>query len=271
MASTTKPSHLAPSELGNKAQCVTLHLEEPLPITNLHYSSWDDVYAREIANHQADPSDEGTIWFDDSGAEEKVTEFLESLELGAPDDGDAVDNPALRIADIGTGNGHLLFALRDEGWKAQLVGLDYSPASVELCRRIAAERSAGDAGEDTAPVDFHVFDILQGVPGAWASPAFDAVLDKGTFDAISLSDAAVAADGRRGCEVYAEKAAALLKPGSGYLVVTSCNWTADELTRWFDIPALTRFRTIAFPSFQFGGVEGQTVSAVCFRRRCDDE
>ena len=53
-------------------------------------------------------------------------------------------------------------------------------------------------------------------------------LDKGTYDAISLSPSE--AGRKRVC--YIESVAALLSAG-GLLVITSCNWTAEELKAQF--------------------------------------
>jgi len=146
-------------------------------------------------------------------------------------------NPAIRILDLGTGNGHLLFSLRDEGWQAELVGVDYSAGSVALARQIAAAYRDEDGEEYTArgsdgvpPLTFEEYDIIHGVPGGWLQDGFDVVLDKGTFDAISLSSETHPETGARVFESYASKAAALVKQG-GYMLVTSCNWTETELRR----------------------------------------
>lgn len=109
------------------------------------------------------------------------------------------------------------------------VGIDYSNKGVELARRIAAERGLQEK------VRFHVADVItddlksaEWVPReAGAVVGFDVCLDKGTFDAISLSDE-VLADGRRIYQGYAEKVVTVMKKG-GLLVVTSCNWTEEEL------------------------------------------
>lgn len=204
------------------------------------------------------------MWFDECGAEDRMISFLNDLEsqdFGMEHQLEA-GNASLRIADVGTGNGHLLFALREEGWLAEMVGLDYSETSIGLCRRIAAQR---DAAAEQA-IRFELFDFLKGTPGPWAQPLFDLVLDKGTFDAISLDDSIDPQTGLRGCELYARNAAQLMQPGRSLLVVTSCNWTAQELQSWFAIDQFEVFDTIAFPSFEFGGRKGQAVSAVCFRR-----
>lgn len=168
-----------------------------------------------------------------------------------------------------------------------MVGLDYSTTSVELARNILDRRnSEGESGSNDdaecfsnasadrapdehrehRPIRFEVFDILRGSPEPWLEDGFDLALDKGTFDAVSLSSDHVDAQGRRGCEVYAERVTRLVRKG-GYLVVTSCNWTVEELRAWIEVPGMLEFgETIDFPVFEFGGVKGQTVSTVCFRR-----
>lgn len=358
-------------------------------------------------NHAADPHDIGTVWFDDSDAEVRVVAFLDSRLR--PDDGrrtptvDAeedeeedeekgqhrrrkggsakplssvgLDKATTSFLDLGCGNGSLLFALRDAGWRGRMAGVDYSPGSVELARRVARWRMKsrrgsadgaaaegdddadgegedgtaqelirvetvhlgegeekntkkdddGDAGSTSplvAPdVNFMVWDVLNGpldtvldplaersfssssdpsfmhpsssaaeIPGfTGATRGWDVVLDKGTFDAMSLS-ADTDAQGRPVYESYRGRVLACLRPG-GLFVVTSCNWTEAELGRWFATGSResgaeatdmsSKLETAAagtggwfeqagrveYRSFNFGGVKGQTVSTVCFVKR----
>ena len=115
--------------------------------------------------------------------------------------------------------------------------------------------------------------------GAWAG--WDVVLDKGTFDAVSLSDERDGT-GRRICEGYRSRVLRLLRPG-GIFLLTSCNWTEAELRGWFEgaeEPSTAAFGgggggarfeqagRIEYPSFSFGGAKGQTISTVCFVKRC---
>jgi len=278
--------HLPPSSLGQK-------------------SYWDTAYDRELTNYTSTGTDEGTIWFSDADAEERVISFLEDLyeegelqkEAGAKGEGGAS-----RILDLGTGNGHFLFALRGEGWRGEMVGVDYSERSVELARGILegkrkqrttkgqtepngadtdgadGEQPENEESEDEEEqeivdyddISFHTHDILEPIsptsPPSWLSTAFDLVLDKGTFDAICLSEE-TDSSGRRICEGYKDRVLRLVKPGGRFLV-TSCNWTGEELRAWFDgKEGGFEFESeVKYPTFRFGGKEGSQVASCCFRR-----
>lgn len=156
-----------------------------------------------------------------------------------------------------------------------MVGVDYSAKSVELCRRLACARgvslvSGEREGEGEGGVEFVEWDVLRSMPlPEWVRSGFDVVLDKGTFDAVSLS-AEIDGRGRRVCEGYREKVEGLVRKG-GLVVVTSCNWTEEELVGWFvggDGEGLLEvYGRVEYPVFRFGGVEGQSVQTVVFRRR----
>ncbi|KAK5654104.1 hypothetical protein OQA88_7535 [Cercophora sp. LCS_1] len=240
--SSPKPAHLDPSALGTKQY-------------------WDDLYKTEITNHATNPADEGTVWFDDSDAEAKIVEFLsESSESGSQ-----CDPSTAAVLDLGCGNGSLLYALRDEGWSGRLVGVDYSETSVALAKQVGKAR-----GEDGS-VEFMTWDAVNGefdedgvTEGGW-----NLVLDKGTFDAVSLCGEKDG-EGRRVCEGYGGRVARLLKI-RGRFLVTSCNWTETELGMWFEGKGaeggkLRQVGRIKYPSFSFGGVKGQTISTLCFEK-----
>lgn len=230
------PQHLEPSSLGQK-------------------SYWDSAYTTEQQNFSANASDEGTVWFSDAGAEERMLAFLEDRS----DEGD-VDKDAARFLDLGTGNGHLLFALREDEWAGPMVGVDYSRKSVELARAIRDSK-----GEDYSNITLEEWDILQQEAGTWLGDGFDVVLDKGTFDAICLSQD-TDAQGRRICESYAEKVLPLVKAGGRFLI-TSCNWTEEELQMWFDGGEFIFAGKVKYPSFTFGGKTGSSVVTLCFQKK----
>ncbi|KAK5173726.1 Protein-lysine N-methyltransferase efm4 [Saxophila tyrrhenica] len=231
---------------------------------------WDNLYDRELENHQQDKDDEGTVWFSESNAEETVLKQLDRLAdeglLRRTAEG---DSRASRFLDLGTGNGHMLFCLRDteddEPWCGDMVGVDYSTASVQLARRIAAQKQSDDADEPLGPLRLECWDLLSSPPGDWLEDGFDVVLDKGTFDAISLMDSQ--SSDRHPCKIYREKVMPLVAPRS-FLIVTSCNWTKGELEKWL-APAgseLTLYAEAKYPTFTFGGQTGQSIVTVLFRR-----
>ena len=211
-----------------------------------------------------------------------------------------------KILDLGTGNGSMLALLRTRGgFRGEMVGVDYSRGSVELARELQRGRGhsaylpedddedgdQGEEGNDEGPdggvgggddddegtqIRFEEWDILNasGNGSDWfprAQGGFDIVLDKGTFDAVSLSedvDVDAGAD-QRVCVRYPVIARGLVRKG-GYLVVTSCNWTEEELVRWFTSGTgedrLVVWGRVEYPVFRFGGKEGQGVCTVCFQR-----
>lgn len=229
------PKHLDPSALGTKGY-------------------WDAAYTTELDNFATNADDEGTIWFSDAGAEERMLTFLEDLS----DEG-MLDKETARMLDVGTGNGHLLFALREDEWDGALVGVDYSTQSVRLAKDIGRSK-----GEGHADISFCEWDILSQGPGEWLGDGFDVVLDKGTFDAICLSQDTDTA-GRRICEGYREKVEPLVKAGGRFLI-TSCNWTEEELRSWFHGGHFTFAGKVKYPSFTFGGKTGSSVVTLCFEK-----
>ncbi|KAH8665002.1 S-adenosyl-L-methionine-dependent methyltransferase [Tricladium varicosporioides] len=254
-----RPTHLDPSPLGTKEY-------------------WDSLYETEISNHAADTSDVGTIWFNDSQAEDKALSFLETHIVVEKILGDKITKENASFLDLGTGNGHFLVRLRgwgdedeeDEGaWIGRMLGVDYSEKSVEFARRIAEEKLvAQEISPSKREIEFIHWDIMSQTPSSILTGAqssgWDVVLDKGTFDAISLSEE-TDSNGRRICEGYKEKVVPLIREG-GILLVTSCNWTAEELRAWFEGGELKYVNCIGYRTFSFGGKKGQTISSVCFRK-----
>lgn len=251
--------------------------------------SWDNLYTSEITNHASDPSDEGTIWFEDSAAENKAVSFLETQIAECRILGPDIGKQNCSFLDLGTGNGHFLFRLRrgeedredsgtdddEEGadressaWKGRMLGVDYSEKSIQFARRIAEDKGFG-SGSGAAEVEFRLWDLMTQDPSGSVldgsnATGWNVVLDKGTFDAISLSKEKDHS-GRRICEGYKERVVPLIKDG-GILLITSCNWTEDELRAWFEGGQLEYVNTIKYKSFSFGGQKGQTISSICLRR-----
>ncbi|KAL4780781.1 methyltransferase domain-containing protein [Aspergillus varians] len=213
------------------------------------------------------------------------------------------------ILDLGTGNGSMLALLRKRGgFAGEMVGVDYSGKSVELARELqvtkrheayqsdseyedededeeeeAGAQDGGEGGDDEwEEIRFEEWDILRSEDDLrtvgkldwfpYGKGGFDIVLDKGTFDAVSLMAE------KSQCERYPSIAGGLTRKG-GFLVVTSCNWTEEEVIRWFtsasigsgsdsdsDSGKLVVWGKVQYPRFRFGGQEGQGVCTVCFQR-----
>jgi len=116
-------------------------------------------------------------------------------------------------------------------------------------------------------LSFALFDITVPLPSSSSSspsclPAFDVILDKGTFDAISLCPES--ADSKK--RLYLDFVKNTLKKDDGLFSITSCNWTEEELMKVFGEDFEVKDR-IPFPSFQFGGVTGSTVTSIVLTRR----
>lgn len=196
----------------------------------------------------------------------------------------------LRVMECGSGNGTLLLSfLTWPGPTPQpfhLTGLDYSlgavqlGASVEAARRAAIEEEDEDVLDEDdvvnpATCEWRVADLLRDEIGEM----WDLVMDKGTFDALALSQELVEEKGGRlPSRVYPEQVAKLVKPG-GFFLITSCNFTEEEVKRRFAVPGLgellyeseltpglTFHSSVPHPSFSFGGKTGQTVCTVAFKK-----
>lgn len=238
-----------------------------------------------MQNFKDDNDDEGTIWFSDTGAEEKVLDYLEQkaeegLLIKSVEEEMALGRRSTTFLDLGTGNGHMLFALQDAGFEGVMMGVDYSDHAVRLAQEINRSRNPQDHHKDCVKdVYFQRCDILSGeklaasrdrdgisIPDEW-----DVVLDKGTFDAISLSPETDSL-GRRDFENYPSRVKALVNYG-GLFIITSCNWTQEELIGWFAGNADPEFGTfklmdsLKYAQFKFGGKSGQSVVTLVFVKK----
>lgn len=200
------------------------------------------MYNVELENHHSDPSDTGTVWFSDSAAPERILAYI--VAQGLPSE--------TSFLDLGTGNGEMLFLLKEEGgFTGKMLGVDYSASSIELAERIADSKGL------TEGLTFEWWDVLEDTE---RPSAFDVVLDKGTFDAVSLN-------GQGGVEErYVRKVGSLVREG-GLVLITSCNWTGKELRSWFESGSLEYHGRIDYPVFRFGGQTGQSISSICLRKR----
>ncbi|ORY28734.1 hypothetical protein BCR33DRAFT_666851 [Rhizoclosmatium globosum] len=191
---------------------------------------WDECYEREITNFE-EIGDIGEIWF----GEDSVVKMMDWCEEHQPD----LD---VKTIDLGCGNGHILFEMSELGY-TNLHGVDYSPASITLAEKIH-QTSYPDASITWAPLDFMPFSATSPPPPEY-NHTFQLAVDKGTFDAISLANGVVESDDGTPVNV--------------------CNWTEAELKEGFK-EYFTFHSRKKYPTFTFGGVEGQTVVTVAFKR-----
>ncbi|KAG8932576.1 hypothetical protein FRC01_013206 [Tulasnella sp. 417] len=183
---------------------------------------WDDVYKRELANFEDDSEDEGEVWFGLDSVEKMVDWATENVPSSS--------NPY--TLDIGSGNGTLSLALVEAGYPVErILGVDYSEDSVRLARSVARHRSAPALRFEAS--DFLTEDPpqLEGMGGSEGS--WDLLLDKGTYDAIALADKNK--DGSAPIDGYPARVSRLLKSG-GCFLITSCNFTEEELKHKFIAP-----------------------------------
>jgi len=218
---------------------------------------WDGAYHEELQNFH-DIGDEGEIWFGPESVEKMVDWIVHHYPIST----DSTDSPS--ILEIGCGNGMLLFAAHEAGYNPKKIyGIDYSENAISLAKSIASKKETGDA----TSIQFTVHDLMMGdVPrddptsGGW-----DLILDKGTFDAISLGKKDE--DGHAPHRLYPQHLSALMKPG-GCFLITSCNFTEDELKSVFLVPeaGLVYHSRIQHPTFTFGGQSGSVVVTLAFEK-----
>lgn len=187
----------------------------------------------------------------------------------AIEDGE-IDN-TLQIVDLGTGNGHFLFELLDTieeevpEAKLEYHGIDYSPESIQFAQLIATRKYPNEKFT-FEEVDF-IKEECQYLTDNEGK--FDIIFDKGTLDAIALNNEAVEGfNGKIGTEVYPIQVSKLMHQGS-LLIITSCNFTEEELIKVITengSNSLSVWKKIEYPSFQFGGVKGSTISSIAFRK-----
>ncbi|XP_075699303.1 EEF1A lysine methyltransferase 2 [Rhinoderma darwinii] len=200
---------------------------------------WDAVYSRELRTFQ-EYGDEGEIWFGE-GSMTRVVRWLNTQKIPL----------TTSIVDIGTGNGMLLVELAKLGY-SNLMGIDYCSDAIALARNICEKEGVSQS------VNLQVADFL----GSFSpSEQYDIGLDKGTFDAVSL-DPNGSEEKRR---QYIQSLCQVLKP-NGIFIITSCNWTKDELLGQFG-KEFEVTNELPTPTFSFGGHSGRSVTSLVFRRR----
>uniref|UniRef100_T2MC22 Protein-lysine N-methyltransferase METTL10 n=1 Tax=Hydra vulgaris TaxID=6087 RepID=T2MC22_HYDVU len=204
-------------------------------------SFWDDFYSKELSNFKEN-KDEGEIWFGHSRMMKVVDWLFNCKQI----------NPLSSVIDIGSGNGAFLLELAQKGFSS-LYGIDYSQNAVDLSISIALSQGKVISYKQA---DFLDQDSIRFSTADESEVSmFDVCHDKGTYDAISLRDDAA--------EARKKYLNTLSKISKSLFVITSCNWTLEELKTHFK-EFFEFVAHIPAPSFQFGGKSGSTVSTAIF-------
>lgn len=101
---------------------------------------------------------------------------------------------------------------------SNLYGIDYSAPAVKLANSIVKDQKIEN-------ITLKEFDFL--TDDVKTLPTFLLVLDKGTYDVVSMND-----ESKEKRNQYKENIIDLLQPNGMFLIV-SCNWTQLELNEQF--------------------------------------
>ncbi|KJH48265.1 hypothetical protein DICVIV_05627 [Dictyocaulus viviparus] len=232
-------------------------------------SYWDSRYELELKNFE-EFGDEGDIWFGRSA--EKRSQFQKTFSNMRIVDlslslfsvtfrmiGYITSNieKSANILDLGCGNGSLLRRLSTLGY-SKLTGVDYCPAAIELASRL----SCRDQESSRSSIVFKVVDILSSDRRVFLGQ-YEVILDKGTWDAMSLSN-------ERDSRLMCYKATVIeTLVCYGKFIIFSCNFTRDELCQMFDDGSSLIFikEIPSQHSIVFGGNTGVTSTGVVFEKR----
>ncbi|KAM3724387.1 EEF1A lysine methyltransferase [Dirofilaria immitis] len=190
---------------------------------------WIEHYEKELKNFE-EFGDEGEIWFGRVAENRMVNAGMCSVV-------------AVTVT-----------VRRQEGY-SHLCGVDYSEEAILLARKLAERKCLENS---TDQIDFRVVDLLNENINLGK---FDAVLDKGTWDALSLSV-------DRDCRLrkYKTNICRTLRP-FGFFIICSCNYSRNELESHFSSEELEFSEEIPSRNIiEFGGRSGSTTTCVIFRR-----
>ncbi|WVQ93586.1 hypothetical protein IAU59_000661 [Kwoniella sp. CBS 9459] len=276
--------------------------DEELPPSKLGTKDhWDSVYEREVRVYN-DVGDEGEVWFGESSVS-KMRKWAQR-HIKPKADGSPV---RIMEAGSGNGTLLLSFLTSPAPGpgssasppKYHLTGIDYCESATTLARSIEQSRRESlpseiknpESDSDDSDYDSEEEDddedaaggrgkglIMNDVECSWRTAdllrsdlggeKWDLVLDKGTYDALCLSNEGIEEEaGRLPSQFYPEKIARLVEDG-GFFLITSCNFTEEEIkTRYTkDGLAFEFHSSVPHPSFSFGGKTGTTVCTVAFKK-----
>jgi EEF1A lysine methyltransferase 2 len=143
----------------------------------------------------------------------------------------------------------MLVELFGEGY-TNLTGVDYSEKGVELAQKIAKDQKL--------EITFRVADLLS-EESVGSLGKFKICHDKGTFDAVSLVENATEKKSS-----YIKNVANLMED-DGLFIITSCNFTEDELLANFS-GTFEKSAVIPTQAFRFGGKVGNIVTSIVLKK-----
>ncbi|XP_026747939.1 EEF1A lysine methyltransferase 2 [Trichoplusia ni] len=199
---------------------------------------WQKAYTKEIENF-VEHGDPGDVWFGEDSAD-RVINWI--CNCGVDKD--------TAVIDLGCGNGYTLSELAREGL-TNLLGIDYCEEAITLAKKVS--------NTEFPHIKYKVFNITQDSVAELGK--FGIIHDKGTYDAIGLNPD----DPKKHREKYIDQVAEMLSE-EGLFIITSCNWTDEELIKHFSEKMKLK-RVIPTPQFKFGGKVGSVVSSVVFTKK----
>lgn len=143
----------------------------------------------------------------------------------------------------------MLIELSNEGY-TNLFGVDYSAIAVQLATKVAKDQEH--------KIRFSVADLLDEESVATLGK-FKVVHDKGTYDAVALMEGA-----KEKRAAYIKNVASLMED-DGLFIITSCNFTEDELIESFST-IFDKHAVIPTQVFMFGGKKGNIVTSLVFKK-----
>ncbi|KRZ49074.1 Protein bicaudal D [Trichinella nativa] len=200
---------------------------------------WENVYQVEMENF-VDNGHVGEVWFG-KACELRMVKWLEERENIIPKHSS--------ILDLGCGNASLLLNLAKRGY-SNLTGIDYSDSAIQLAQAKANR-------EKLNQIHFQNLDLM--INSENLHNKFDVILDKGTFDVISLRE-----DAEKAVPVYISNVIHYYCRKSNLprlFFIASCNNTRTELINYFE----TNFEIMDeehFSTINFGGKTGTTLTCM---------
>lgn len=215
---------------------------QPSKLGTLEY--WDKLYSEEKQVFE-EHGYEGEIWFGEDVEQDMVKWLSQSVKL-----------QNLRILELGCGNAHFWQTLSHYCRDCVYVGIDYSPNAIDLATKYL---TSVNLYSDQSTILLRS-DITQDDSRLASLSPFSVILDKGTFDAISLNPETE--NKRR----YLHNVKHLLEAKCGLFMIVSCNWTALELQTQFEPHGFQLHATVERKKrFSFGGQTGSDVTIVVFK------